>query len=387
MRFKSVSSIRSDPYRAGTEIGDALREIVPEVVLLFASISYEQDFTDLFDGVRDGLGSTDTLVFGGTGDGFYETSRVANYGVCALGIHSGGKLRWSASFEEGVSKDSYSAARSCALKTLSGVGGRAACAFVLADGMKADGSGIVAGVNSVLRIPYFGGLTGDDRKFTRSRVLLNGRELEDAVAILMASGELSHSINAASGWTPIGASGNIEECEGNSIRRISGMSAQSFMKEQLGKPLGETDLGIIPLAMYKSEGAEYFSLRTPSRLDSDAGAITMFGSMDRGTPVRVCTATREEVINGVSDALAGLNCGRSGGAAAVVISCAGRKWMLEDRAREEVEQVLASLGQGIPLVGFPSFGEISPYRKQDGSYSDTFFHNMTFVICALGGMA
>src|SRR4030067_1814142 len=98
----------------------------------------------------------------------------------------------------------------------------------------------------------------------------------------MASGEMSHSINAASGWSPIGTSGIIEECEGNSLRRISGMSAQTFMKEQLGKPLGETDLGIIPLAMYKSEGTEYFSLRTPSHLDSDRGAITLFGMIARG---------------------------------------------------------------------------------------------------------
>lgn len=163
MRFKSISSIHADPYRAGAEIGTALREIVPEVILLFASISYEHDFTDRFDGIRDSLGPTETLIFGGTGDGIYETSRVANYGVCALGIHSGGKLRWSASYEKGVSTDSYSAARSCAMKTLSQVDGQAAFAFVLADGAKADGSRIVAGVNSVLRIPYFGGLTGDDR--------------------------------------------------------------------------------------------------------------------------------------------------------------------------------------------------------------------------------
>jgi hypothetical protein len=62
MRFKSVSSIHADPYRAGAEIGDALREIVPEVILLFASISYELDFTDLFDGIRDSIGSTETLI-------------------------------------------------------------------------------------------------------------------------------------------------------------------------------------------------------------------------------------------------------------------------------------------------------------------------------------
>ena len=84
-------------------------------------------------------------------------------------------------------------------------------------------------------------------------------------------------------------------------------------------------------------------------------------------------------------ALEGLNGEKAGGAAAVVISCAGRKWLLEDRGEEEVEQVLAALGQRIPLVGFPSFGEIGPFRKPDGAYTETFFHNVTFVICSIGG--
>ncbi|MHB8783527.1 MAG: FIST signal transduction protein [Desulfobacteria bacterium] len=384
MRFKSVSSTLPDSYRAGAEIGDALREIVPEVILLFASISYEQNFSDLFDGIRDSLGSTETLIFGGTGDGIYETSQVANYGVCALGIHSGGKLRWSAAFEKGVSTDSYSAARTCALKTLAQVDGQAGIAFVLADGVKADGSRIVEGVNSVLRIPCFGGLTGDDRKFTRSRVLFDGQALEDAVAILIASGEVPFSINAASGWSPIGTPGKIEECEGNTIQRISGVSAQTFLKEQLGKPLGETDLGTIPLATYSSEGTDSFSLRSLSKLDPDSGTVHLFGSVVPGTSVRVCTATIEDIIDGVSSALDGLHLEKAEGIAAVVISCAGRKWLLEDQGKAEVERVLATLGRKIPLVGFPSFGEIGPFRKPDGAYTETFFHNETCVICVIG---
>jgi hypothetical protein len=362
-----------------------LREIAPEVILLFASISYEQNFSDLFDGIRDSLGSTKSLIFGGTGDGIYETSQVANYGVCALGIHSGGKLRWSAAFEKGVSTDSYSAARTCALKTLAQVDGQAGIAFVLADGVKADGSGIVAGLNSVLRIPYFGGLTGDDRKFTRSRVLFDGQALEDTVAILIASGEAIFSINAASGWSPIGTFGKIEACEGNSIQHISGVSAQTFMKEQLGKPLGEADLGLIPLATYPSEGTDSFSLRTLSRLDPDSSTVHLFGSVVQGTSVRVCTATIEDIIDGVSSALDGLHLQKAEGMAAVVISCAGRKWLLEDQGKAEVERVLATLGRKIPLVGFPSFGEIGPFRKPDGAYTDTFFHNETVVICVIGG--
>lgn len=385
MRYKSASSTSTDAYCAGAEIGGSLREILPEVVLLFASISYEQNFAELFEGIRDGLDGRETLIFGGTGDGIYETSQAAHYGVCALGMNSQGKIRWAAASAKGVGADSFSAARACALAALSSAGGAANFAFVLADGAKADGSGIAAGIESVIRVPFFGGLTGDDRKFTRSRILLNGQELEDAVSILVASGELPYSVTAASGWTPMGAPGNIEESESSTIRIIDGMSAQAFMKEQLGKPLGEADLGIVPLAAYSEAGDEYFFLRTPSHMDPETGAITTFGSIDTGTRVRVCTATRKDVLEGVRKSLEDVNDGKFVPAAALIISCAGRKWLLNNTGEEEIAPVLTAFGKKIPLVGFPSFGEISPFRKPDHTYTRTFFHNVTFVICLLGG--
>ena len=384
MLCKSVGSVHIDAYRAGDEIGASLCEIKPEVIILFTSITYEQDFQDFFDGLYESLGFADVLIFGGTGDGIYETSQIAHYGVCALGINSEGRLKWSFAVETGVKADSYAVARNCALKAIKQTGGKADFAFVLADGVKADGSKVVAGLSSALNIPFFGGLTGDDRKFTGSRIIINGKEMEDAVGVLTASGDIAFSINAASGWTPIGSLGKVDDCIDNSIKRISGMSAQAFMKEQLGKPLGEADLGIIPLAIYHEKDNEQFCLRTPSHFDSSTGAITMFGGIEQGASVRVCTATREEVINGVKKAMDGVSPWGFTPAAALVISCAGRKWLLENRGDEEVEQVFASLGRKIPLIGFPSFGEISPYRNPDGTYTPTLFHNVTFAICLIG---
>jgi hypothetical protein len=382
--YRSVSSVATDAYRAGHEIGISLQEISPEIILLLTSISYEQDFGDLFDGLYDALGTSEILVFGGTGDGIYETSRTAHYGICALGITSKGKLEWSISVEEGVAADSYSAARACASNVIDRLGGQLDFAFVLADGVKADGSKVVAGLESVMQVPFFGGLTGDDRKFTRSRVIVNGRAVEDAVAVLGGAGDLPFRINAASGWTPIGEMGRVEDCQCSIVRRISGVSAQTFMKTQLGKPVSESDLGVIPLATYKRLSEGHFALRTSSRIDPASGSITTFGSIEPGEMVRVCTATREEVIKGVKTAMQGVIGSGFTPAAAIVISCAGRKWLLEDRGDKELREVFNSLGTNIPLIGFPSFGEISPFRKSDGSYTPALFHNVTFVICLLG---
>lgn len=380
MQCKSASSVNTDAYRAGAEIGYALREINPEVIILFASITYEEDYGVFFEGMYDELGSSDLIIFGGSGDGIYETDRTADYGVSALGINSGGTVSWSVACESGTRANSYEAARNCALKISDPDPG---FAFVLADGVESDGTKIVEGIESVLNIPFWGGLTGDDRHFTRSRLFLNGEALKDSVAILAADRNIVYTVNAASGWTPTGSTGRIEDAQGNTIRRISGQSAQSFMKDQLGKPFGETDLGTIPLATYRAEGDRHFFLRAPSHFDPDTGAITIFGSIAVGTPVRICTATAEDIINSVKGALSHLSPEFSP-SAAIVISCAGRKWLVPDCASADVGSIFGTLGKKIPLIGLASFGEISPFRKTDGTYSPSFFHNVTVAICLLG---
>lgn len=384
MRCKSTSSINTDGYRAGSELGEALREMEPEVVLVFASITYDEQFADVFDGLRDALEMPSALIFGGTSDGIYETERVTHHGICALGLNSGGALRWCAHLERGVSDDSFSAARECAVRVTAELGGEVNFAFAFADGVKADGSRIVAGLRDVLTTPFLGGLAGDDRKFLKSRVFLNGAVHDDAVALLGARGPISFVVNSASGWHPVGSAGVVEETCGSTVQRISGMTPQAFLREQIGKVPGETDLGIVPLATYHAEGNGHYFLRTPSHFDPATGAATMFGSLEQGAEVRVCTATRDDVLHAVEDAMRATKRAGFEPCGALVVSCAGRKWLLEEGTSAEVEKVLAAVGRRIPLAGLPSFGEIGPFMDAAGSYSPSFFHNVTFVVCLFG---
>jgi hypothetical protein len=135
-----------------------------------------------------------------------------------------------------------------------------------------------------------------------------------------------------------------------------------------------------------SSSAEHFFLRTSSQLHAETGAVTTFGSVEQGTVVRVCSASREDVMRGVTDAMQGLTLDSLGftPSAAIVISCAGRKWLLADRGEKEISALFEHLGYSIPLIGFPSFGEISPFRLGDGAYTTVNFHNVTFVVCLLG---
>ncbi len=384
MVYKSASTSLTDAYRAGSEIGEALKDSLPEVILLFASISFESDYADFFAGLYDGLETRDVIIFGGSGDGIFETSLTAHYGVCALGITSEGRTKWSTSVVIGVGADSYETSRRCATTALDQLGGKAEWAFVLADGVTADGTGVALGVREIFPFPFIGGMTGDDRKFTRSRIFHNGQEIEDGVAILLASDCMPFIANAASGFIPTGAPGIVDEMNGKVIQRISGQASLEFVKEQIGKPLAEADLGILGFATYTDASRARFFLRSFFHFDMSTGDITTFGSIPKGSIVRVSSANREQLLQAVSNCVQAIVRTGFTPAAAIIISCVGRKWILDNCGREEVQAIQNAIGKNIPLVGFPSFGEIGPFLRDDSTYTKSFFHNATLVICLLG---
>lgn len=100
MRCHSISTVTTGGYRAGSELGEGLRALAPEVILLFASINYQNQFADIFDGLNDALGKA-ALIFGGTSGGIYETERVTHHGLCALGLNSDGAVQWTVAVELG----------------------------------------------------------------------------------------------------------------------------------------------------------------------------------------------------------------------------------------------------------------------------------------------
>lgn len=385
MKYLSCSSFNPDAYRAGYETGKYLAPCAPEVILLFLSVNYAEEYSELVEGLRDGMGGQNPIIFGCTGDGVYETARVQHHGLSALAINSEGSMKWSIASAAGVKTDSHAAARTCAAEALAALGRTPTFALVFADGVEADGSSLVEGFRSVLPIPFFGGLAGDDRKFEQSFVMVNDQAFEGVAAILLGAGAMPVWMNAASGWTQIGAAGVVESSRGNVVERISGQPAYHFMREQLGKQLGETDVGIVPLAVSpKGTEDKYPALRSVFHFNPVTGSATMVGSIGQGSTVKVCTGTHDEVLAGVDTVLAPMDCAGFMPKAVLVISCAGRKWVLGNRGEQEVEKVLSRLEREVPLIGFPSFGEISPFYMTDGSYSPTCFHNVTFCLCLLG---
>jgi hypothetical protein len=118
--------------------------------------------------------------------------------------------------------------------------------------------------------------------------------------------------------------------------------------------------------------------------DAQTGAITCFGSIPDGADVRVCAAGSEQLLQAASSVAKAVTCSGFTPAAAIVISCVGRKWQLNNCGEEEVQAIQKVIGHQVPLIGFPSFGEMGPFFLDDCGHSEPYFHNATCVICLLG---
>ena len=61
---------------------------------------------------------------------------------------------------------------------------------------------------------------------------------------------------------------------------------------------------------------------------------------------------------------------------ALLVSCIGRKLVLDQRVEEEIEEVVDVIGNATTICGFYSYGEIAPFNGE----SNCQLHNQTMTI-------
>ena len=120
------------------------------------------------------------------------------------------------------------------------------------------------------------------------------------------------------------------------------------------------------------------------------GAIKLHGGIENGEMVQVCLASPAQLQQEVQRITQAARLGGFQPSAALIVSCAGRKWMLGGKVEFEVQAIHDAFpmpaGEALPIVGFPSFGEFGPLRSDTGyaGYTRNLFHNMTYVLLLLG---
>ena len=182
----------------------------------------------------------------------------------------------------------------------------------------------------------------------------------------------------------MGRPGRVEDAEGTNIRCVDGVSAMDFIERETGKPVLQTDRGIVSLTIIDPDQPNVRRLRSiVPDFSTDAGHLGLYGGIETGKTIQVCLARPDDLINevhAIAEAATQLDFQPK---AAVIVSCGGRKQLLGDKIHHETAALNAAFADQLPLVGFPSFGEIGPLQSADG-YSRNLFHNMTYVLLLLG---
>jgi hypothetical protein len=207
------------------------------------------------------------------------------------------------------------------------------------------------------------------------------RVLEGAAPILLFSGPLAFSFGIDTGWRSVGPRGRVTKSSGPGVvDEIDGKPALAFYQRYLGD--GFQPAFANPLAVYESDSESPY-LRAPTAHDPDTGAVSVAGFLPEGAEVQLTVAATEEIFDGARSALkqaVDRYPSPRDPEAAVIFSCAIRKYLLGTRTGDEFQILSEDLGGAVPVCGFYSFGEIAPFDAG----GEIRFHNETLVAILMG---
>ncbi|MFT3935409.1 MAG: FIST C-terminal domain-containing protein [Chitinophagaceae bacterium] len=253
--------------------------------------------------------------------------------------------------------------------------------FLLSDGQKVNGSELIRGINeaNTTNIPVSGGLAADGYHFVSTLTGINGKPGEGNIIAIALSGKhlvVNHGTEA--GWENFGPERVVTKATNNRLFEIDGKNALELYKKYLGKEADALPGSALffPLSLKLSEEADPL-VRTILSVDNTNDSMVFAGDVPEGSKVRFMRANLDRLTNAATNAaVQTLNGKKQIPKLAILVSCVGRKLVLNERTDEELTAVDEVFGGKTILSGFYSYGEIAPCLSKDSSQ----LHNQTMSI-------
>lgn len=255
--------------------------------------------------------------------------------------------------------------------------------FVLSDGVRVNGSELVAGLRSVCPegVQITGGMAADGADFKRTVLIGNSkRALEGKVLGVGFYGDrLKVGQGSFGGWEPFGLERYVTKSERNVLYELDGTPALEVYKTYIGRNSYDLPASALqyPLSI-SSESDESGLVRTILSVNEKDQSMTFAGDIPEGSYVRLMKANNNQLVDGAR--LAARSCKNGSkvpSSLAILISCVGRKLVMKNQVADEVAEVNSVLGDGVTTTGFYSYGEISPFSKE---VLNCELHNQTMTI-------
>lgn len=254
--------------------------------------------------------------------------------------------------------------------------------LVFSEGLHVNGSELVKGLAASLPsdVTVTGGLSGDGHRFERTYVIWRGRpEQGSIVACGLYGASIRVGYASLGGWDSFGPERLITRSDRNVLYELDGRSALELYKQYLGDHAANLPASglLFPLSL-RTSPADPPVVRTILGVNEEEQSMTFAGDMPAGAYARLMKANFDRLIDGAAGAArVSVNAvGNGSPELALLISCVGRKMVLQQRVEEEVEGVREVVGDRTILTGFYSYGEISPFTPS----ARCELHNQTMTI-------
>uniref|UniRef100_UPI0030DCA93A FIST signal transduction protein n=1 Tax=Maribacter arcticus TaxID=561365 RepID=UPI0030DCA93A len=253
--------------------------------------------------------------------------------------------------------------------------------FIISEGSSVNGSALISGLEKVKNtsISLSGGLCGDDGRFERTLASYNENPKEGEIIAIGFYGEtLEITSSNYGGWTPFGPERIITKSEGNVLFELDGKPALDLYKTYLGEKANELPKSALlyPLSVRIEEDSEPL-VRTILNIDNNENTMILAGDVPEGSKVQLMMSSVDDIVSGAIHAAELAMKGRENNPElALLISCIGRKLVMDQRTEEEIEEVKSVIGNETIISGFYSYGEMAPFSGQ----KECKLHNQTMTL-------
>ncbi|MBU2938169.1 FIST C-terminal domain-containing protein [Lacinutrix sp. C3R15] len=253
--------------------------------------------------------------------------------------------------------------------------------FVVSEGSFINGSQLTKGMSAAPadNLIITGGLCGDDARFEKTLAAYNENPKEgELVAIGFYGDTLEISFSIHGGWTPFGPERTVTKSKGNTLFELDGKPALDLYKTYLGdkaKDLPGAAL-LYPLNV-KSTDQKQSIVRSILNINEDENAVILAGDIKENSKVQLMMTNVDHIANASERAAKqALEYRNNKPELAILVSCIGRKLVLDQRVEEEIEEVIEVIGKDAVISGFYSYGEIAPFNNEMACQ----LHNQTMTV-------
>jgi hypothetical protein len=382
----TATIVHEDPVLAGQQLAAELLDELggpPDLVLLFASTCYEPEalLAGLWSRLPEGV-----KLAGCSSHAEINSEEAVRGSATAMAIQLDG-------IECEVFKVDRSPGKSREAGTALGSMVRdfgANLLILLTDWNNTDKMQVLLEVRESVghSCPIVGGVASDELSYDNTCAFYDREALTGGIIGVALKGELTIASVARGGWQPIGAARTCTKVEERQvILELDGKPALDLYKNYLGEKAvdlaftgAEFPIGVIAGMPdhYNADEEQVLLMRVP-QFDAERQALVCNAEVFDGAQIRLTQATKDDLIaaavRAVDRALEIL----PDPELALFFDCVGRKLVLGARYKDEIEAAFARLGEGVPRIGFYTYGEFAPVQGV------AMQHNETFTLVLLKG--